>query len=357
MKAKQFFKQTILLGAALIFASHPLYAQEKVQNKKEVKVQTQTQTQATYRNLAYIAADELQKNGALNAEQVEPFKMQLQKRLYQQNSEALESLCTQSDNEKCQLRLRQQLRECDKEGRQQGSIKSPQEAARVAASLMVATAKGSDIDETGQMIKSQLKNKWSVKNVEDTANEIKQMQKQHRWLKQARQMLNECVNENSCNPTQARIALSVMKQASNRADLDARQAHQEIRLVLREQQQQKTQLKETPDSENALKTKMQKRLRLRAQNNNTTVSSENGLQQRHRYRNGMNGEIRQGGGFGGKQSGGAGAGFGGGSGSGNGNGAGSGGSSSGGSSSGGSGNSSNTNNSNSSSGSANGSNQ
>ena len=315
---KTMFNEIAVAVAAMLFVVMPALADEGQEQS-----QARTQEQSQEGDAVDAAAQELVGQGAVPQDQAEAFKAQVRQRLRLRDGEGQGRLCAEGDKAQCHARLRKHIRDCDGEGRKSGSIQGTEDSARVAAALMLAAGKSEDMDEAGGLVRAQLGKKWQAQDIEDSARTMSEMREQKRWHKQARQMLKDCVGDESCSPDQARATLKVMKQASGRADLDPRECRREIKLALKEMKQEAKGQggKSAADrgSGDELRTRLQKRLRLHAQDDDAMAG--NGQQKRNRYRHGMDGESRQGGGFGGGQSGGAGAGWGGGSGGGGGGGA------------------------------------
>ena len=282
-----------------------------------------------------IAADELAKNGALAASDADAFKAQARARLRQRDGTSQTGVCAEGDRAQCQTQLRRHVRDCDGEGRKQGGIANTEDAARVAASLMLSAGNSEGLDEAGAMIRTQLGKGWRAGDVENAVRDLEELRGQKRWHREARQMLHECVGDGSCSAEQAHVTLRVMRQASRRADLDARQVRREVCQALRDQAGQGPgagagrgqgggkgvgqgrgggKAMAGSGSGDELRQRLQRRLRLHEQDADGIAGS--GEQKRHRYRRGMDGESRQGGGYGGGQSGGAGSGWGGGGGGG-----------------------------------------
>lgn len=250
------------------------------------------------------AAEEAVASQAITPEQAQAFREQLRQRLREQMGE--QALCADTEAAACQARLRQQVRSCLGEARQQGRTGSEEAAAVAAATMMLSAGDGGDGAQAGELLRRQLHQRWQGDDMVAAAGALLRMQK--RWRRQAGQVLSECTGEVGCSGTQARIALSVMEQASRRADLDARQSRRTVLTTLREERRDGTGESSDKARGEALQAKLRHRLRLQARDEAGTLAG-NGKQKKHQYRRGMDSEVRRGGDFGGQESGGAGAGF------------------------------------------------
>ena len=216
---KTMFNEIAVAVAAMLFVVMPALADEGQEQS-----QARTQEQSQEGDAVDAAAQELVGQGAVPQDQAEAFKAQVRQRLRLGDGEGQGRLCAEKDKAQCHARLRKHIRDCDGEGRKSGSIQGTEDSAKVAAALMLSAGNSQNLDEAGDMIRSQLGKKWQAQDVEDSARTMNQKQDQSRWQKQARQMLRECVSEDSCSPEQARATLQVMKQASRQADLDPRES-------------------------------------------------------------------------------------------------------------------------------------
>jgi hypothetical protein len=336
MRASFYIQLVGIVALAGITGSRAQAQEASAPTTDQVQTQAQDQTQAQIQagpaDDVDAAADELVGKGSLAANDAGAFKTTVRERLQKRDGTGRRGVCTDADRAQCQARLRQHVRDCDGEGRKQGGIRNAQDSARVAAALMVAAGNAEGIDEAGTMIRAQLGNKWQATDVEGAAQDMAGLASQKRWHNEARQMLRDCLGDGSCSGEQARATLRVMRQASRRADLDARQVRREIRLALKDELAREGRGQggaamggkgmAGQGSGDGLQARLQKRLRLHAQDEDCVPGTGTGEQKRHRYRRGMDGEGRQGGGYGGGQSGGAGSGWGGGGGGGSGGGGG-----------------------------------
>jgi hypothetical protein len=191
----------------------------------------------------------------------------------------------------CREEMRAQVRACLRTAREQGAVKGPEDAAAVAAATL-RLRRGDGAGQAGELVQTQLRRGWSARAVDDAAGEVERLRANQRWHRQARAMLRACADDQSCNAEQAHVALGVMRQASARADSDARQAARTVHQTLRENRAAKA----GRDS-NQLGRQLRQRLRL--QDNGAGLAGGQGQQRRHRYRHQMAGEGERGGCFGG----------------------------------------------------------
>lgn len=303
--------QTLLFCSALCFSANA-FAEDTEENDAALDAGTEEEVE--------IAAEAISDEEQADEELTKQVRHQIRTRLRLHAADTAAGVCQASpDKATCRAQLKKQIRECYAEAKKQGAINSSEDAASIgAAMLMLAKGKDESIEEAGNMIKKQVKNQWKAKESETAASSVNQMRHRHRFQKQARQVLKECVEQETCSPEQARISLQVMQQASGRADLDARDVGRSIKTELKQNKQQLQSQKRQRNQKQAkageqgakLQQRLMKRLRLHAGENATMAGQGQGEQKRNRYRHGMDGEGRRGGHFGGKDSCGAGAGIG-----------------------------------------------
>lgn len=244
-------------------------------------------------------AAELEQAGDLVADDAEMFEQQLRTRLGDSN------VCAAEGQADCQQRLRQQIRAAHRLGKQNGRIENASDAAAVASAVMLMAGKdGGDVEPAGELVVAQLKHQWKAEQIGDAAQQMRQLQ--HRWRHQTMKMVGACVGEGSCMPEEARTAVSAMKAASQRADLDPRRAARTVRSAVAEHARERG---DSGDSGDQLQKRLRKRLHLDGEGGTENTVAE-GEQHRHQYRRQMDGEGRRGGKWGGNASSGAGCGSG-----------------------------------------------